>query len=301
MTKKDGRRALAALCGILLGALLGALLPLPGRAAAAATAQPQRLRGIDVSVWQGEIDFAAVRQAGIQVVYIRAGFDQTEDPSFARNSADAAAAGLQVGYYFYVTAQDTAAAAAQADYFYQLIRDKPADCRPAMDYESFGNLPTETVNQVALAFLTRLETLCGEKPLVYTDEYRARTLWGAEVAAYPLWVADYAAAGAADLPADLGRWRTAAGFQYTDDARVAGIDAAVDGDVFWPAVLSGHDPEQGGSTGDYRLYTVKPGDTLWDIACRYHTTVAAILQLNDIRDPNFILPGWVLRIPLGRC
>lgn len=44
-------------------------------------------------------------------------------------------------------------------------------------------------------------------------------------------------------------------------------------------------------------YTVRPGDTLWDIANRHNTSVARIVSINNIPNPNLIYPGEVIRLP----
>ena len=72
-----------------------------------------------------------------------------------------------------------------------------------------------------------------------------------------------------------------------------GIRAEVDLDRFTGRVLI-----DGGEQPDYVEYTVRRGDTLWDIARRYGTTVEAIVRENAIADPNRIYVGQVLRIPV---
>ena len=109
--------------------LLVALTVLPVGAGAA------EYRGLDVSVWQGEIDFVQVKAYGKEVVYIRAGYGLSEDTRFRENAEKARAAGLKVGFYFYVTATNQAQAREQAAYFAQLIRPHRYDCRPAVDFE----------------------------------------------------------------------------------------------------------------------------------------------------------------------
>ena len=101
-------------------------------------------QGMDVSVYQGDIDFEQVRAYGIEVVYIRAGegYDYI-DPYFEQNYRNALNAGLKIGYYHYVTASNTEEAQAQAEFFYSLINDKTIDCYPAMDFESFPGLSVE--------------------------------------------------------------------------------------------------------------------------------------------------------------
>lgn len=48
---------------------------------------------------------------------------------------------------------------------------------------------------------------------------------------------------------------------------------------------------------NYTLYTVMPGNTLWGIANFFGTTVEEIVSYNDIENPEFIIPGLVLKIP----
>ena len=64
--------------------------------------------GIDVSEWQGNINFEGVKNSGIEVVYIRAseGFNYT-DPYYFKNYNGAKQYGLKVGFYHYVTARNT--------------------------------------------------------------------------------------------------------------------------------------------------------------------------------------------------
>ena len=248
-------------------------------------------RGIDVSVYQGEIDFQAVRSSGIEAVYIRAGEGSSyTDPYFARNTEHAKAAQLHYGFYLYVTARNEDQARTQAAVFAQLIQDTGYDCRPAMDFEQFSGMPAARLNAIALAFLEELERRTGVTPMVYTDAYAADRLWDEELGAYPLWVAEY---GPAQPTVDSGTWTGWSGFQYADDGRVPGIRAEVDLDRFTGRVLI-----DGGEQPDYVEYTVRRGDTLWDIARRYGTTVEAIVRENAIADPNRIYVGQVLRIPV---
>lgn len=71
------------------------LLVLPVRAQAAV------YEGLDVSVWQGEIDFSQVKAAGKEMVYIRAGYGLSEDSRFRENAEGARRAGMKVGFYFF--------------------------------------------------------------------------------------------------------------------------------------------------------------------------------------------------------
>ena len=83
--------------------------------------------GIDVSAYQGDIDFNLVKEAGIDIVYIKSsegsGF---VDPYFEQNYQNAKNAGLSVGFYHYVTARSVEEAVAQANFFAKTISRKTA-------------------------------------------------------------------------------------------------------------------------------------------------------------------------------
>lgn len=196
------------------------------------SAQAAVYEGIDVSVWQGGIDFVQVRSSGREIVYIRAGYGLSEDSTFRRNAVNARDAGMKIGFYFYVTAADTAQARRQAEFFASLIREYDYDCRPAVDFEQFGELSSGELNAIALAFSGELESATGITPLFYTDGYSTENLWYDSLAKYPLWVADY---GVESPP--TGPWGEWAGFQYYDMGRVPGITGNVDLDSFTEAVL----------------------------------------------------------------
>ena len=97
--------------------------------------------GIDVSSYQGTIDFNRVKASGIDVVYIKAGEGgQITDPYFKQNYLKASRAGLIFGAYYYVTAKNTSEAKAQANDFFNLIRATSFNARPAMDFEDFSGM-----------------------------------------------------------------------------------------------------------------------------------------------------------------
>ena len=169
-------------------------------------------QGIDVSEWQGDIDFKKVAEAGIEAVYIRAGQGfNYEDPDFDRNYEEAKKYGLKVGAYHYVTARTTEEAREQAQFFVSLVSGKELDLKLAMDFESFGNLSNEEINEIALEFLKEVERLSGKEAIVYSNTYDATYVFGEEVAEYPLWVAQYGVS----TPQDNGKWSSWEGFQYS--------------------------------------------------------------------------------------
>ena len=252
--------------------------------------------GIDVSSWQQNIDFAAVRNAGIEIVYMKSSEGSSYiDSYFETNYRNAKANGLKVGFYHYVTARTTEQARAQATFFAKVISGKEPDCKLAMDFENFGNLSTTQVNEISRVFLETLENLTNKEVLIYSNAYSARTIFSSSLSNYPLWVANY---GVSE-PGDNGKWSTWVGWQYTDTGRINGISGYVDRDYFTDGVLLSTttpipEPETSNNNNsiENNIYTIKSGDTLSEIALEYGTTVSNILSLNPlITNPNLIYPG----------
>lgn len=252
--------------------------------------------GIDVSVYQGDIDFEQVKNSGIEVVYIRAGYGfSVTDPKFEENYTNATKAGLKCGAYYFVTARNTEQAYLQATRFAELISGKTFAARPAMDFEEFGSLGKNGINLVGLAFMQKLRELTGIVPILYTDAYNASETWGWNFAQFPLWVADY---DAEEPYVTSNIWQSYAGFQYSDRGEIPGIYGNVDLDRFTSSVfLNGASEVTPTKSPDAIRYTVKRGDTLWGIAKKFGVTVSAVVNANNIRNPNLIYVGEVFIIP----
>ena len=257
-------------------------------------------KGIDVSQWQGSIDFAAVKKAGIEVVYIRSslGGDYT-DPRFQQNYKNAKAQGLKVGFYHYVTAANEEQARQEARFFATVVAGTEPDCRLAMDFEYLRGMNKNEINQIARAFLEELEQLTGHRPAVYTNTNMASTIYSKDLAKYPLWVAQWGASN----PSSNGVWESWSGFQYSDAGKVPGISGAVDLDRFTDGIFleeSGEIPQPSEPCGPSHTvtvtYVVRTGDTLSSIAAQHHTTVEKIVRLNKIKNPNLIYTGQQLLI-----
>lgn len=252
--------------------------------------------GIDVSVYQGDIDFEQVKNSGIEVVYIRAGYGfSVTDPNFEKNYTNATKAGLKCGAYYFVTARNTEQAYLQATRFAELISGKTFAARPAMDFEEFGSLGKNGINIVGLAFMQKLRELTGIVPILYTDAYNASETWDWNFAQFPLWVADY---DAEEPYVTSNIWQSYAGFQYSDRGEIPGIYGNVDLDRFTSSVfLNGANEVTPTKSPDAIRYTVKRGDTLWGIAKKFGVTVSAVVNANNIRNPNLIYVGEVFIIP----
>lgn len=259
--------------------------------------------GIDVSSWQGEIDFSQVKASGIEVVYIKSseGF-RSVDSYFEQNYTNAKNAGLKVGFYHYVTARSVEDAVRQANFFVSTISGKNPDCKLAMDFESFGSLGREEINQIALTFMQTVKNVSGKDVIIYSDEYNANSTFESNLATYPLWVAQYEVSE----PTVREHWNNWAGWQYTDRGEVPGISSYVDRDKFTNEVFLDDTSEVPDVPTDkpdenegYTTITIRYGDTLSELAIEYNTTVERLVELNNIANPNLIYAGDTLIVPTG--
>lgn len=267
-------------------------------------------QGIDVSLFQGYIDYSRVKSAGIQVVYIKASEGTTIiDPYFRTNYDNAKAQGLKIGFYHFVRARNEEDAIREAEFFHSVISGTTPDCRLAMDFEVFDGLSVERINQISFAFLQKLQELTNKECVVYSDAYNARTVFSRELAStYPLWIAEYDVG----IPSSTGNWEEWIGFQYSDRGRIDGIDGNVDLDNFRDDIFLSDtgeipkpepepEPEPIPEPEDYNniYYIVKKGDTLTRIALWYNTTVEELVRLNNIKNPDLIYIGQRLLISVS--
>lgn len=257
--------------------------------------------GIDVSNWQGYINYEEVKNAGIEIVYIKSsqGTNIT-DPYFRTNYNNAKQNGLNVGFYHYVMARNEEEAIREAEYFSSVISGTSPDCRLAMDFENFGTLNVEEINRLSTIFLNKVQELTGKEMIIYSDAYNARNVFNRELAAsYPLWIAEYGV----ETPANDVNWPSWSGFQYTNSGRISGIRAFVDRNRFTDNIFltSNESINTPGNTANIiETYTVKRGNTLSEIANEYGTTVTEIAGLNGISNVNLIFTGQVLKIDVTR-
>ena len=261
-------------------------------------------QGIDVSNWQGYIDYRSVRESGIEVVYIKASQGTNiKDAYFEINYENAKANGLKVGFYHFLTATNTGEAEQEARFFASVISGKTPDCKLVMDYETFVGVGVEESNEIAKVFLETTKRLTNKDVIIYSDLSNSQTRFSSELAQnYELWLAYYS--GEERLQGIETRWSNYIGLQYSDRGRINGISGAVDLDRFSKEIFLdeiSEVPVTENPTGTINTetitYTVQRGDTLWAIARRYGTTSEEIAEINNISNPNLIYPGQQLKIP----
>ena len=189
--------------------------------------------GIDVSTYQGTIDWQAVKDAGIDYVIVRAAYRGYEtgkivpDDLYEQNIRGAADVGLHVGVYLYSQALSEHEAEEEADYLLSLIEGLPVDYPVVYDQEEYtadkartDGLTGEQATLNALAFCRRVHE-AGYIPMIYTNNDWATTMYDMErLDHYPVWYADYTSTPT--LPGGFAMW------QYTDSGQVPGITGPVD-------------------------------------------------------------------------
>lgn len=125
-------------------------------------------KAIDVSIYQGWIDWEKVKSAGIVHCVVKATQNNWCDPNFIQNIVGASQVGIKVSAYHYLTAQTVRDAIAEADYFVSIVRpyivnwcvvDVEDDCLPK---------DKNTLTEIVDAFCERVKAL-GYAPMVYTN------------------------------------------------------------------------------------------------------------------------------------
>lgn len=269
-------------------------------------------QGITVNEFSADYNFAAAKSSGIDGAILRAtaGRDYT-DAQLSATAREVRDAGLRLGLYHYLLADDEADARQQAQFFARTIADLDYDLRPAMLFPASQSLGYDAVNRVALAFLKTLESAADVTPVVYTDVDTANRIWSRAVAEdYPLWVIDDSnadAPNAGDSP-----WKSWVGWQYQRSLDPACRSVGTPLNRFTAGMLRAQiviPPAPSEPSEQLKLIcvTVSYGDTLSGIARLFNTTVSSIVRLNDIDNPNLIYPGqrlylWVnASVPYACC
>lgn len=188
--------------------------------------------GVDVSAYQGEIDWRAVAESGVKFAMIRVGYRGYENgqlnlDEYAKiNYRDAKAAGLQVGAYFFSQAITPEEALEEAEFLLEATKDWQIDLPVVFDWEYVDDsartaqMDRQEIMACVRAFNDRIEQ-AGHRPMVYFNPYHAENFLELEALAdYPFWLALYSEN--MDFAYQVDMW------QYTSEGTVPGIKGPVD-------------------------------------------------------------------------
>lgn len=186
--------------------------------------------GIDVSYYQGDIDWNAVAADGVEYAFVRVSHSTLFfDPQFDTNLAGSRAAGIHTGVYQYFEPDEDPIA--QANLLLDSLGDlAPGDLPPVIDVESTGGLSPAAVASAVQAWVDHVEAELGVVPIIYTGHY----FWQDNVASagfgeHPLWLAWYGVECPGAVPTGWSAW---AFHQYCDCGTVAGVGGPVDVNTF---------------------------------------------------------------------
>ena len=191
------------------------------------------LVGIDVSKWQGAIDFSKVKEAGAEFVIIRVGHqngvggEYVLDPYFKRNIKEALENKLKVGIYFYSYADNKKEARKQAEWVIKQIKDYDITLSIAFDFECFSsfnsmNLSLHDLNEVAETYFSTLEAK-GYDTMLYGSKNYLNAIW--KYNTNKVWLAHYT--DKTDYDKDYIMW------QLCQDGVIDGINGFVDIDILY--------------------------------------------------------------------
>ena len=181
-------------------------------------------QAIDVSVYQGDIDWAQVKAAGIYATVIRAGYGryvEQEDKKFQQNYTRARAVGMPVGIYWYSYAKTPEQAQQEADICLQVLGDRTLQMPLYMDQE-WADTPAENRTACAVAFLDRIRVRYGGLVgyYTYTSYFASVDIPTIQAHADTIWLADYRQNYDKTIPRDM--------HQYSSSGTVPGISGRVD-------------------------------------------------------------------------
>lgn len=249
---------------------------------------------IDVSVWQGVIDWKKVKADGVTGAIIRYADGTYLDSKFDTNMKNAKAAGLHIGSYIFSRAKTAAQAKKEA----QRIIDacKPYSCDMPLYIDLEWADQAKVANTVATAYLNECKKQ-GVKGGIYANlNWFNNYVNAKKFVEYPLWIAQYNTKLTHENPSWFGMW------QYSSTGKVKGISGNVDMNHLYIAYWNqGKKTETTKTTttatkATTKTYTVRKGDTLSAIAKKYGTTVASIAKKNNIKNVNLIYVGQKLKI-----
>ena len=275
-------------------------------------------KGIDVSAHQGRIDWEKVKNSGVQFAILRLGIGSDiasqDDAYFESNVQGCESVGIPWGAYLYSYALNLEDARSEVQHALRFLNGKRPeypvffDMEDADGYKAKHGMPSnQELVDICKTFLLGIEDAGYYASLYASLSWLNNQLNSSELDRFDKWVAQWNTSCSYKKP--YGIW------QYTDSGKVDGINGNVDINIAYtnyPEIIkksglngftavastgsSSTTPESGQGT---RTYTIKKGDTLWDISKKYlgtGTRYTEIMSLNALKSTT-IYPGQILKIP----
>jgi GH25 family lysozyme M1 (1,4-beta-N-acetylmuramidase) len=201
--------------------------------------------GVDVSSWQGAINWTKVKAAGRRFVIAKATEGNSwTDPTYAHNKSAAMSLGLKfTGYHFARPSTKAGDAVSEANHFVSVLGLKRGMLVPALDLEVSGGLSTSALQTWVKAFLGRVYSLTGARAMIYANgsfwrEHMGDTTWFAANGYRVMWIANWGVTSPS-MPATNWAGKGWSLWQYSDCGQVSGISGCADMDKFRGTDFSG--------------------------------------------------------------
>lgn len=263
-----------------------------------------RFKGIDVSKWNGNIDWKKVKNSGIDFAIIREGYGKKSptqvDKKFKENIEGAKNEGIHVGAYHFSYADSINDAKLEAEFCLENIKGYSLEYPIVLDIEDKEMLKINTRQRtdICIKFCETIEN-AGYYAMIYTNKnWLDNYLYAEELLKrFDLWIAEWYC----EKPSySCGMW------QYSEIGKIDGINGNVDLNISYknyPEImnnkgLNGFKPINN-SNKNYFEYTIKKGDTIWDLAVKYlgnGNRYNEIKSLNGMSN-DIIYEGKTLKIP----
>lgn len=206
--------------------LLLSFLLLPACEAPTERLANYEIHGIDISHYQGKIDWQKIAAQDIHFAYIKATEGEwLQDSMFCRNWKAAKAAGIKRGaYHFY---RPNVAVRKQIANFAELVELEQGDLPPVLDIEVLDGVETPELITNLIYWLHIMEVHYGMKPIIYTNVKFYNKHLAGQLSSYPTWIARYN-----DKEPQLASGTDWNFWQYGNRGRLEGIQGDVDLNVF---------------------------------------------------------------------
>ena len=176
------------------------------------------LKGVDISNWQPNINYQALKNAGVEIAIIKATeANYYKDPYMEKHYNGCKSVGIKVGFYHFFRCNVDAKT--QAQYFVNYIQGKSYDVKLVLDIESTEGQSKSTITNMARTFLEEVQRLTGTQPMIYTYTSFANSYLDSSLACYPVWIAQYSPLNPNPCSlCDSNGWD---GFQFASDGLIA--------------------------------------------------------------------------------
>ncbi len=258
----------------------------------------RKYKGIDVSKYQGVVNWKQVKQDGIAFAVLRAGYGKyvsQKDSMFEQNDKACRALKMPLGIYWYSYATTTEEAEQEANACLAVLKKRSYPLAVWYDVEDKTqmSLSRETVTAIVERFCETVKKAGYTAGIYSYQSFLESHLTKAVREKFPVWVA-HTGVTETSYSMPYRMW------QYSHTGRVSGVSGDVDMNYLYGELPKDASKEKPASapvvTSEEIIYTVKKGDTLSELAQKYDSTVQKIAVDNDIVDPNRIYIGQKLKI-----